>query len=81
MRKSGSMSNNESVQYPFEEHAESKFTTHSLDEVVTMVHCIISLYESKVLFAPNKYSVGMCMFDDEGIYSNLHLLVIRKRKD
>lgn len=48
MRKSGSVLNNESVQYPFEEVAESKFTSHSLDEVVTMVHCIISLYESKV---------------------------------
>lgn len=67
MRKSGSLSNNESVQYPFEEHAESKFTTHSLDEVVTMVHCIISLYESKVIWAPNKWSVGKCVCDDEGI--------------
>lgn len=48
MRKSGSVLNNESGQYPLEEVAESKFTSHSLDEVVTMVHCIISLYESKV---------------------------------
>ena len=49
MRKSGTVLNNESGQYPFEEVAESKFTSHSLDEVVTMVHCIISLYEAKVL--------------------------------
>lgn len=49
IRKSGSVLNNESGQYPFEEVAESKFTSHSLDEVATMVHCIISLYESKVI--------------------------------
>jgi len=49
MRKSGSVLHSESGQYPFEEVAESKFTSHCLDEVVTMVHCIISLYESKVL--------------------------------
>lgn len=48
MRKSGSVLNNENGQYPFEEVSESKFTSHSLEEVVTMVHCIISLYESKV---------------------------------
>ncbi|CAK9237296.1 unnamed protein product [Sphagnum troendelagicum] len=41
-------SNNESGQYPFEEAAESKIASHSVEEVVTMVHCIIALYESKV---------------------------------
>ncbi|CAK9238429.1 unnamed protein product, partial [Sphagnum troendelagicum] len=46
--KPSGASNNESGQYPFEEAAESKIASHSVEEVVTMVHCIIALYESKV---------------------------------
>lgn len=39
-----------SAQYPFEEKVlESKYSNHSIDEVVAMVHNIISLYEGKVM--------------------------------
>jgi exocyst complex component 2 len=48
LNKPSVASNNESGQYPFEEAAESKIASHSVEEVVTMVHCIIALYESKV---------------------------------
>ncbi|KAL2629232.1 hypothetical protein R1flu_013918 [Riccia fluitans] len=41
-------SNHDASSYPYEEQPESKYTTHSVDEVVTMVHCIIALYETKV---------------------------------
>ncbi|KAL3687204.1 hypothetical protein R1sor_013513 [Riccia sorocarpa] len=41
-------SNHDAASYPYEEQPESKYTTHSVDEVVTMVHCIIALYETKV---------------------------------
>ncbi|KAG6549996.1 hypothetical protein Mapa_008508 [Marchantia paleacea] len=41
-------SNHDPALYPYEEHPGSKYTTHSEEEVVTMVHCIISLYETKV---------------------------------
>lgn len=49
MRKLGSVLNSESGSYTFGNVPKPIFISHSLDEVITMIHFIISLYESKVL--------------------------------
>ncbi|XP_024363496.1 exocyst complex component SEC5B isoform X5 [Physcomitrium patens] len=48
MRKLGSVLNSESGSYTFGNVPKPIFISHSLDEVITMIHFIISLYESKV---------------------------------
>ncbi|CAM6105264.1 unnamed protein product [Calypogeia fissa] len=51
-RPSGTLSN-DAAMYPFENQLDLQHSKHSMDEVVTMVHTIISLYETKVLNAFN----------------------------